>query len=469
MEVATVSYNGSGTFQINTTGQPVVTGTVISSTAFNALTADLATGLSTAITKDGQTATTARIPFAAGISSTLVTDSTSSSTGSIITAGGIGVAKAAYIGTTLNVTGSSTFTGAIAVDSVTDSSSTTTGSIQTDGGLGVAKAAYIGTTLNVASTTTLTGVATLTANPVLSAGTANGVAYLNGSKSLTSGTAFVFDGTNVGIGTSSNGTGTRLEVRAANTITDARGIASIISTTAAASNVGGSLSLGGETGQSTTPYVFGSIAGRYEGSNYSGYLQLSTTGSAGGITERMRIDSSGNVLINTTTAQTGAKLAVTGGIQGTITLGTAVASTSGTSIDFTSIPSWVKRITVMFNGVSTSGTNSFLVQIGSGSVTTTGYASSSTGASTAVSTVNSTSGFIIRNASAAFLFSGSITIFLVSSNSYVQSHTLKIATTDTVFGAGDVALSGALDRVRITTVGGTDTFDAGSINIMYEG
>jgi hypothetical protein len=110
-----MSYNGSGTFQINTTGQPVVTGTVISSTAFNALTADLATGLSTAITKDGQTATTARIPFAAGISSTLVTDSTSSSTGSIITSGGVGVAKAAYIGTTLNVAGLASFTATSAV------------------------------------------------------------------------------------------------------------------------------------------------------------------------------------------------------------------------------------------------------------------------------------------------------------------------------------------------------------------
>jgi len=106
-----MSYNGSGTFQINTTGQPVVTGTVISSTAFNALTADLATGLSTAITKDGQTATTARIPFAAGISSTLVTDSSSTSTGSIITAGGVGIAKNLYVGVNANIAGTLSVTG----------------------------------------------------------------------------------------------------------------------------------------------------------------------------------------------------------------------------------------------------------------------------------------------------------------------------------------------------------------------
>jgi len=106
-----MSYNGSGTFQINTTGQPVVTGTVISSTAFNALTADLATGLSTAITKDGQTATTARIPFAQGITSTLTTDSSSTSTGSIITAGGVGIAKNLYVGVNANIAGTLSVTG----------------------------------------------------------------------------------------------------------------------------------------------------------------------------------------------------------------------------------------------------------------------------------------------------------------------------------------------------------------------
>ena len=103
-----MSYNGSGTFNINSAGQPVVTGTVISSTAFNALTADLGTGLSTAITKDGQTVATARIPFAAGINSSLVTDATNTTTGSIITAGGVGIAKALFVGTTLNVAGAST-------------------------------------------------------------------------------------------------------------------------------------------------------------------------------------------------------------------------------------------------------------------------------------------------------------------------------------------------------------------------
>ena len=110
-----MSYNGSGTFNINTTGQPVVAGTIISSAAFNALTADLATGLTTAITKDGQTATTARIPFALGINSTLVTDASSTTTGSIITAGGVGIAKKLYVGTDANIAGL-TASSAVATD-----------------------------------------------------------------------------------------------------------------------------------------------------------------------------------------------------------------------------------------------------------------------------------------------------------------------------------------------------------------
>ena len=114
-----MSYNGSGTFNINTTGQPVVAGTIISSAAFNALTADLGTGLTTAITKDGQTTTTARILFAQGINSTLVTDASSVSTGSIFTAGGVGIAKKLYVGTDANIAGTLTYGGVTLTNAVT--------------------------------------------------------------------------------------------------------------------------------------------------------------------------------------------------------------------------------------------------------------------------------------------------------------------------------------------------------------
>jgi hypothetical protein len=118
-----MSYNGSGTFQINTSGQPVVTGTVISSSAFNALTADLATGLSTAITKDGQTATTVRIPFAQGINSSLTTDTSSGSTGSIYTAGGVGITKGLFVGGTATFSATPIFSALTASSAVaTDAS-----------------------------------------------------------------------------------------------------------------------------------------------------------------------------------------------------------------------------------------------------------------------------------------------------------------------------------------------------------
>ena len=158
---------------------------------------------------------------------------------------------------------------------------------------------------------------------------------------------------------------------------------------------------------------------------------------------------------------------------GAITSGTAVASTSGTSIDFTSIPTWVKRITVMFNGVSTNGSSNYQIQIGSGSVTTTGYLSvSSVNAVSSVGSTAFTTGFGIQNGAAATttVSQGAVTIYLLSSNVYVANG--LVSNSDgvrTVNSAGSITLGGTLDRVRITTVNGTDTFDAGSINILYEG
>ena len=154
-----------------------------------------------------------------------------------------------------------------------------------------------------------------------------------------------------------------------------------------------------------------------------------------------------------------------------IGVGTAVASTSGTSIDFTGIPSWAKRITVMFSGVSLSATAQILVQLGTGAsptYTTSGYLSTSTGISGTPTTSNVTSGFNVRTDGAAQLVSGLMTITNITGNSWVSSHSAKQSTTTTIAGGGDVSLSGVLTAVRITSTS-TDTFDAGTINVMWEG
>ena len=160
---------------------------------------------------------------------------------------------------------------------------------------------------------------------------------------------------------------------------------------------------------------------------------------------------------------------------GVLTSGTSVASTSGTSIDFTSIPSWVKRITVLFMGVSVSGTSIPIIQLGdSGGVETTNYLGTA-GGSNAVS-ANSVSqmsvGYnLVDTGDASITLQGSVVISLanLSTNTWCASGTLGNGNTTTCYWVGGTkSLSATLDRVRITTVNGTDTFDAGTINILYE-
>jgi hypothetical protein len=155
---------------------------------------------------------------------------------------------------------------------------------------------------------------------------------------------------------------------------------------------------------------------------------------------------------------------------GTIISGTAVASTSGTSIDFTSIPSWVKRVTFMFNGVSTNGGAGYLIQLGSGSITTSGYVSTSLNLviGSAIGGASSTAGFLEQNYTGSFTHSGSFIITNVSGNIWVAQGVTKADTNAVMVSGGNVTLSGTLDRLRLTTTNGTDTFDAGSINILYE-
>lgn len=156
-----------------------------------------------------------------------------------------------------------------------------------------------------------------------------------------------------------------------------------------------------------------------------------------------------------------------------IAQGTAVASTSGTSISFTALPAWVERITINFSGVSTNGTSAYLVQLGTGSTTytTSGYAGSgSQVAAASVTTARSTAGLFLRVNSASSVTHGQVVITLLTGNTYSMTGTLGDSVNDQLYIAGSsVALAAALTAVRITTVNGTDAFDAGSINIMYEG
>lgn len=341
-----MSYNGSGVFVINTAGQPVVTGTSISSSVFNALTADLATGLSTAITKDGQTATTARIPFAAGINSTLVTDATSTTTGSIITAGGAGVAKALFVGTTANVAGAVTLQSTLGVTGITTfsaqpifSSLTASSAVATDASKGLVSVTNTGTGNNVLATSP-----TLV-TPVLGAASATSVTVAAGAVGTPSITtvgdtntgiffpaadtiAFSEGGAeamrldssgNVGIGTSSPQA--RLHESSTND-----GVQAIF--TGAQTGTTQTILLRSQYQTNNGTAGFANI-GWLDNGSQGGSLTLGTTSNGGGTTgiptERMRIDSTGNVGIGTSTPS--AKLTVVSGTNGGIVVNDGTVNT----------------------------------------------------------------------------------------------------------------------------------------------
>ena len=305
-----MSYNGSGTFVINTAGQPVVTGTPISSTVFNALTADLATGLSTAITKDGQTATTARIPFALGISSTLVTDSTSTTTGSIITAGGVGVAKALFVGTTANVAGAVTLQSTLGVTGITTfsaqpifSSLTASSAVATDASKGLVSVTNTGTGNNVLSTSP-----TLV-TPALGTPTA-----LVGTNITGTAANFNINGT-VGATTATTGAFTTLSATGVTTVQAGTAALPAITT----------------TGDTNTGIFFPAA---------------DTIAFAEGGAEAMRIDSSGNVGIGTSSPGSYGKLEVVSG---------GDFASAATFLSNSSATNWAradwKNVNVAYNGI----------------------------------------------------------------------------------------------------------------------
>lgn len=202
------------------------------------------------------------------------------------------------------------------------------------------------------------------------------------------------------------------------------------------------------------------IAAPNTNSNYTLTLPQATTTLVG-------TDATQTLTNKTLTSPTITGAVVSSMASSVITSGTAVASTSGTSINFTSIPSWVKKITVMFQGVSTSGTSFTQIQLGTGSTTytTSGYVGGAyNGGGTAFS-----AGFIFSQAgSAVDTRSGIATITNITGNAWAISGAVGVGGGGGSLFGGAITLSATLTAVRITTVNGTDTFDAGTINILYE-
>ena len=172
------------------------------------------------------------------------------------------------------------------------------------------------------------------------------------------------------------------------------------------------------------------------------------------------------------TLPTGTGTVTVAGVNSTLVSGTAQATTSGTFKDFTGIPSWVRRITIILAGVSWATSQSPRVQIGTGGVvTTTGYSGTSGGYSSAGTNVISmgTTGFDVNGNASTTAHSGVIVLseVSVSSNTWVCDANVGQVGSRMLHTGGVVALSGSLDIVRFTSVAG-GTLATGTINILYE-
>jgi len=184
-------------------------------------------------------------------------------------------------------------------------------------------------------------------------------------------------------------------------------------------------------------------------------------------------DASGNMVLDSA-AQTLTNKTLGSGLvmaASALTPGTVMSPASGTAVLFSGIPSWARRITLMLSGVSTSGTSNYLVQLGTASgFETTGYVSGSQSTTTGSGYSTSTAGFVLRFASGSVVASGAARFNNLNGNIWVGDGNFidSASTNGSVTLAGGKTLADVLTQIRLTTVNGTDTFDAGSVNILYE-
>jgi hypothetical protein len=201
-------------------------------------------------------------------------------------------------------------------------------------------------------------------------------------------------------------------------------------------------------------------------SSPDGTIKLARGNSGATTADVLSVDASGNV---TTTLANG--IVTPAKLSQPMTLMTGQNAT-GTSIDFTGIPSWAKRITFSLYNVSASGTSNFEFRLGTSSgIEASGYSGINffSQASSVGNTVLSTGFTIDGTFAAADVHSGAVIFTSLGSNVWSGIGNFGSATRFGSFGGTKALTTGVLDRVRLTTQNGTDTFDAGSANVLYEG
>jgi hypothetical protein len=204
----------------------------------------------------------------------------------------------------------------------------------------------------------------------------------------------------------------------------------------------------------------------YTSGSFNGSADVTGTGTLATVNSNVGSFTNASITVNAK----GLITAASSGSGGGITRGTSV-SASGTSVSFTSLPSTIKRISLLFSGVSTNGSSAFLVQLGTGgTATTSGYVCASGRVFFSTNVQTSTAGFILNYDNAAYAVQGSLSFENISGNTWVASGTVSstASTPLAILMGGTVTLSGVLDMIRLTTVNGTDSYDAGTLNILYQ-
>jgi hypothetical protein len=318
----------------------------------------------------------------------------------------------------------------------------------------------------------------------LSYGTATGTRLVSTNATITTGTITNGVVPNLTAGTTTSTAATITSGTVTNLASTTGTIATLNSTTGTIatlnSTTGTIATLNSTTG--TIGNLSTTLAGDFTISNGTGTLATSgaTAGTYGSVTAIPFLTVNAKGIITSATTGTFSSTPADGSITPAklsqpFTSGTSVNSTSGTAIDFTGIPSWVKRIEIMFSNVSLSATANILVQLGdSGGIETTGYVSQAALVNVNVNTVGATNGIIIFNGEASSACSGILTLGYIDAGSNLWTAAGAFArpggaVSSATFTGGYKSLSATLDRVRIVSSNGSDTFDAGTINIMYQG